>query len=200
MIEVIDYGAGNLKSVLGALSFLKAEAELTDDPGRLDNCGGIILPGVGAFPAAMSALERADFTGAIRAAAERGVPLLGICLGMQMLFESSSEFGDTRGLALLEGNIRPIRAGGLPVPHMGWNSLEPNRETPLFSSGDRGRYVYFVHSYMADCPSEEVAAYTEYGERIPALVNRGRIFGAQFHPEKSAGFGITMLKKFCALC
>jgi len=200
MIGIIDYGAGNLKSVINAFASLGTDVGVICREKELERCSGLVLPGVGAFPAAMRRLNDSGLVEPLKDAVSNGVPLLGVCLGMQMLFESSSEFETTEGLGLLEGSIRPINGGGLPIPHMGWNSLRLNFETPVLGAEGEGRYVYFVHSFMADCPKDEVAAYTDYGEPVPALVNRGKVFGAQFHPEKSSDFGIEILRKFCSFC
>lgn len=197
-IAIVDYGAGNLMSVHNSLDFLGYENKVADTPAVIDGASGVILPGVGAFPDAMDALHASGLTDAVlRAAKEK--PFLGICLGMQMLFEESDEVRLCKGLGLLPGRIERIRTN-LKLPQIGWNALDilrPNAMTEGVLSGD---YVYFVHSFMA-CPSDEddLAAVTDYGARVPAMVARGNLFGCQFHPEKSGEVGLKMLENFAKL-
>lgn len=198
MIAIIDYGAGNLFSVKNALDFLGLENKVTNSAEDLVSADRLILPGVGAFPDAMRKLEETGLVGVIKEEA-RKKPLLGICLGMQMLFEKGFEFGETEGLGLIKGSVRLMKPEGLPIPHIGWNSLEFNAECPLLERCSRGEYVYFVHSYAAECADDSVAAYCDYGMRVPALVFEGNVFGAQFHPEKSGETGLNMLRCFAAL-
>ena len=199
MIAIVDYGAGNLFSVQNALAYLNITCCTTDDPAVLEICDGVILPGVGAFPAAMHRLHASGLVSIICEQAQKK-PLLGICLGMQMLFERSYEFEETQGLGLIPGQVRLINSGGLKIPHMGWNDLTVLHPCALTEHSKNGEYVYFVHSYCVHTPDENVSCYTEYGERIPALVHRGFVYGAQFHPEKSGEVGLAMLKNFARLC
>lgn len=199
MIAIVDYGAGNLFSVQNALAYLNITCCTTDDPAVLEICDGVILPGVGAFPEAMRRLY-ASGLGSIICEQAQKKPLLGICLGMQMLFERSYEFEETQGLGLIPGQVRLINSGGLKIPHMGWNDFTILHPCALTEHSKNGDYVYFVHSYCVHTPDENVSCYTEYGERIPALVHRGFVYGAQFHPEKSGEAGLAMLKNFARLC
>lgn len=203
MIGVIDYGMGNLHSVCNALNHIGVSCEVFRDPDGTGRYSGLILPGVGAFPDAMRALDDSGMADRIRACARDGQPLLGICLGMQLLFEESTEFGTTRGLCLIPGRVTLIQAPGLKIPHMGWNSLHLCApDDPLAAHLKEGDYVYFVHSYKAETAPENLVAVTEYGQTVPALVRAaGRnVYGAQFHPEKSHGTGLGILKDFTALC
>ena len=199
MIAIVDYGAGNLFSVQNALAYLNITCCTTDDPAVLEICDGVILPGVGAFPEAMHRLHASGLLSIICEQAQKK-PLLGICLGMQMLFERSYEFEETQGLGLIPGQVRLINSGGLKIPHMGWNDLTVLHPCALTEHSKNGDYAYFVHSYCVHTPDENVSCYTEYGERIPALVHRGFVYGAQFHPEKSGEVGLAMLKNFARLC
>ena len=199
MIAIVDYGAGNLFSVQNALAYLNITCCTTDDPAVLEICDGVILPGVGAFPEAMHRLHASGLVSIICEQAQKK-PLLGICLGMQMLFERSYEFEETQGLGLIPGQVRLINSGGLKIPHMGWNDLTVLHPCALTEHSKNGEYVYFVHSYCVHTPDENVSCYTEYGERIPALVHRGFVYDAQFHPEKSGEVGLAMLKNFARLC
>ncbi|MEY8438488.1 imidazole glycerol phosphate synthase subunit HisH [Anaerotruncus colihominis] len=199
MIAIIDYGAGNLFSVQNALAYLNITCCTTNDPAVLKICDGMVLPGVGAFPEAMRRLHASGLVPVIQAEAQKK-PLLGICLGMQMLFERGYEFEETQGLGLIPGEVRLIKGGGLKIPHMGWNDLTILHPCTLTEHTKNGDYVYFVHSYCAQTPDENISCYTVYGERIPALVHRGFIYGAQFHPEKSGEVGLAMLKNFARLC
>ena len=199
MIAIVDYGAGNLFSVQNALAYLNITCCTTDDPAVLEICDGVILPGVGAFPEAMHRLHASGLVSIICEQAQKK-PLLGICLGMQMLFERSYEFEETQGLGLIPGQVRLINSGRLKIPPMGWNDLTVLHPCALTEHSKNGEYVYFVHSYCVHTPDENVSCYTEYGERIPALVHRGFVYGAQFHPEKSGEVGLAMLKNFARLC
>ncbi len=196
MIAVIDYGAGNLFSVKNALDFLGLDSVITKDPDALKNADRLILPGVGAFPDAMRMLDDAGLVEVIKEQAQKK-PLLGICLGMQMLFEKSYEFGETKGLGLIKGSVSLMKPkGGLVIPHIGWNALEKNVPCPLLSGCEDGAYVYFVHSFAAECDQRNVAAYCDYGMKVPALVCEGKVYGAQFHPEKSGETGLEILRRF----
>ena len=199
MIAIIDYGAGNLFSVKNALDFLGLENKITKDPEDLRNADRLILPGVGAFADAMRMLNESGLVEVIREEVQKK-PLLGICLGMQMLFEKGYEFGETDGLGLIKGSVKLMEPeGNLAIPHIGWNELEKNEDCPLLAKCKDGEYVYFVHSYAADCDSKNVAAYCDYGMKVPALVFEGNVYGAQFHPEKSGDTGLNILRCFAAL-
>lgn len=196
MTAIIDYGAGNLFSVKNALDYLGIENKITKNAEDLRAADRLILPGVGAFPDAMRMLNDSGLVGVIKEEVQKK-PLLGICLGMQMLFEKGYEFEETDGLGLIKGSVKLMTPENLAVPHIGWNELELNKPCKLLEKG--GEYVYFVHSYAADCPSENVAAYCDYGMKVPALVFNGNVYGAQFHPEKSGETGLEMLRKFAQL-
>ncbi len=198
MIAIIDYDAGNMKSVEKALDLLGAEKIVTGDPAAILAADKIILPGVGSFGSAMEKLKSRGLDETVREAAEAGTPLLGICLGMQMLFDESEESGGAEGLHLLKGKvIRFPKTEGLKIPHMGWNSLDFPKKSRLFDGIEANPFVYFVHSYyvQADDP-DVVAATAEYGVTIHAAVERGNLFGCQFHPEKSSDTGIHILRNF----
>lgn len=197
MIAIIDYGAGNLFSVGNALSYLGVPFAVTSDPGEIERADGLILPGVGAFPDAMGMLEKAGLVPVIRREAVKK-PFLGICLGMQLLFEKGTEFQETEGLGLLPGTVGRISTP-YKIPHMGWNHLRKNGDSPLLKGVPNGSSVYFVHSYMAYTQPENVSAYADYGAAVPALVEKGNLFGAQFHPEKSGEAGLAILRNFAGL-
>lgn len=200
MTAIIDYGAGNLMSVKKALDYIGAQSEITSDPAVIESADSVILPGVGAFGDAMDSMRGKGLDGAVTAAALSGKPFLGICLGLQLLFETSDETPDAKGLALLNGNISAIpKTGGLKVPHIGWNSIEIRENSRLFSGIPNGAYFYFVHSYYLNGANEsDVAATTEYGVKIECAVERGNLFATQFHPEKSGVAGLQVLKNFIA--
>lgn len=198
MIAIIDYGAGNLFSVKNALDYLALENIVTNNPKDLETADKLILPGVGAFPDAMRMLGESGLIDVIKEQVKHK-PLLGICLGMQMLFEKGYEFGETDGLGFIKGSVRYMELENLPVPHIGWNSLEFNEKSPLLDKCSDGDFVYFVHSYAAECAAENVAAYCDYGMKVPALVQSGNVYGAQFHPEKSGVVGLNILKSFSEL-
>ena len=197
-IAIVDYGAGNLMSVHNSLDFLGYENKIADTAEVIERAAGVILPGVGAFPDAMDALHASGLTDAVLEAA-KAKPFLGICLGMQMLFEESDEVRPCKGLGLLPGRIERIRTS-LKLPQIGWNALDILRPNAMTEGVQQGDYVYFVHSFMA-VPAEEgdLAAATDYGARVPAMVARGNLFGCQFHPEKSGKVGLMMLKNFAKL-
>lgn len=198
MIAIVDYGAGNIFSVKNAMDYLGLPAELTSKADDIRNADGIILPGVGAFPWAMSMLTKSGLVEVIKEEAVKK-PFLGICLGMQLIFSKGYEFEETDGLGLIDGQVRLMTPEGLSIPHIGWNKLEKNRECALLNGLGDDEYVYFVHSYAAECADEDVAAYCEYGKRVTALVNRGNVYGAQFHPEKSGKTGLKILSNFAEL-
>ena len=197
MIAVIDYGAGNLKSVTKALHYLDFESEIVSDPKGLEQADALILPGVGAFPKCMAALEKSGMAGAIPAQVlDKQKPLLGICLGMQMLLDESEEMGKTAGLGLIPGRVERIDTA-LKLPHIGWNSLKILHDNPLTAGLSQGDCVYFVHSFCAKTADpEDCAMTTDYGTEVTAMVARGNIFGCQFHPEKSGDVGLHILKNF----
>ena len=202
MIAIIDYGAGNLQSVRKALDFIGCEARVTDRPEDLETAEAAVLPGVGAFGDAMASLESRGLVDPVRAFIRQGKPSLGICLGLQLLFDSSEESPGVKGLGVLPGKILRIPDGeGLKVPHIGWNSLSfPNGRGRLFAGLSQEPYVYFVHSYYLKAEDPEiVAATTEYGVTIHAAVEKGNLFACQFHPEKSGAEGLQILRNFAAL-
>ena len=198
MIAIVDYGAGNIFSVKNAMDYLGLPAELTFKADDIRNADGIILPGVGAFPWAINMLTKSGLVEVIKEEAVKK-PFLGICLGMQLIFSKGYEFEETDGLGLIDGQVRLMTPEGLSIPHIGWNKLEKNRECALLNGLGDDEYVYFVHSYAAECADEDVAAYCEYGSRVTALVNRGTVYGAQFHPEKSGKTGLKILSNFAEL-
>lgn len=195
MIAVIDYGAGNLKSVTKALDHLGYANTIVSRPEELEAADGMILPGVGAFPMCMAALRKSGMDQAILQQAGKK-PLLGICLGMQMLLDSSTEMGGDQGLGLIPGTVEKIKTN-LKLPHIGWNSLNIVNPDPLTAGLSDGDYVYFVHSFCAKVKnSEDLALTTDYGTTVTAMIARGNVFGCQFHPEKSGPVGMTILRHF----
>ena len=200
MIAIIDYDAGNIKSVEKALQYLGEEAVITRDAGEILMADKVILPGVGAFGDAMEKLNRYGLVPVIHEVVGKGIPFLGICLGLQLMFESSEEAPGVEGLGLLKGKIVRIPEGdGLKVPHMGWNSLSFPKEGRLFAGIPENSYVYFVHSYYLQSEEDIVTATAEYGVTIHASVEKGNVFACQFHPEKSSHTGLTILKNFVEL-
>lgn len=196
MIIVIDYDAGNTANVLRALAAIGAEARLSADPKEILASDGLILPGVGAFRAAMKELQKRDLIGPIQEAVSGGKPFLGICLGMQLLLEVGLENGQTSGLGFIPGVCRRIPArAGLPVPHMGWNDLQIQQPSAL-TNRLQGEAVYFVHSYYTDVEQEYLDATADYGFPVPAMIHKGSVFGCQFHPEKSGQVGLEILRNF----
>lgn len=191
MIAVVDYGIGNLGSVTKGFRRAGAEVVLTGDPERLRQADALVLPGDGAFGAAMAEIEARGLLGVLREATRRGTPLVGICIGMQLLFEESEEHGRHRGLAVLPGRVRRFD-GALPVPHMGWNTLRARRPHPVLEGVADGAHVYFVHSFYCDAPDDVVIASSDYGREFPAIVGRGHVLGLQFHPEKSQAVGLRL--------
>lgn len=200
MIAIVEYGAGNIFSIKNALDFLGFPAVLTSDPMRIEAADAVILPGVGAFPKAMEMLQKSDLVEVLKQQARRK-PFLGICLGMQLLFEKGYEFTPTDGLGLLPGSVEKIKAPGLVIPHMGWNKLDFGVPCPILEGLQAGGYVYFVHSYQAHTPEKYLAATVSYGSAIiPAMVYDGKtVYGAQFHPEKSGAVGLSVLRNFGGL-
>jgi glutamine amidotransferase len=195
VIAIADYGIGNLGSVTKGFRHAGAETVLSGDPAVLRAADALILPGDGAFAATMEEVTRRGLVPVLRETVAAGKPLLGICIGMQLLFEESEEHGRHEGLGLLPGRVRRFD-DGLPVPHMGWNRLRARRPHPLLDGVADGAYVYFVHSYFCDAPDEVVIATSDYGRDFPAVVGRGNVLGVQFHPEKSQAVGLRMVANF----
>ena len=201
MIVIIDYGMGNLKSVRNALNYLGIENKISANPEEIKSADALILPGVGAFPDAMETIEKIGLDKVIKEEIKKGKYLLGICLGMQMLFERGYEGIEKNGLGLLKGNIikmKDDKEKNIKIPHIGWNNLKYNKQDKIFEHIDEGKYVYYVHSYFAqEYNEDDLIAYSEYGEnKIPGLVRCKNIIGAQFHPEKSGTVGLNILKNF----
>ena len=205
MIAIIDYGVGNLFSLKSSFAFIDKEAVVTGDPEVIEKCDRIILPGVGAFSDAAKKLKESGLGDVVKEQAAKGKPVLGICLGMQLLFEKSYEYGEYEGLGLIKGNVRPIAdvvGKELKIPHIGWNALifaKDKEKSPLYKYTNEGDFVYFVHSYYAADCDESITAVSEYGAMITASVQNGNIYGAQFHPEKSGNVGLGILKAFCEI-
>lgn len=202
MIAIIDYGVGNLFSLSGSLAHIGAKTIITDKPEEIDAAERVILPGVGAFGDAMDKLNAHGLVPVLDRQVERGKPFLGICLGMQLLFEKSYEYGEHRGLGYLKGSVCPLTPDipeGMKVPHMGWNSLRFIRpDDALLKNTREGDYVYYVHSFYAkDCESSLVAG-SDYGAFVPGVVHSANVYGTQFHPEKSGVVGLGLLRAFCA--
>ncbi len=200
MVAIIDYGVGNLFSLKSSLAYLGVDSEATSAPERLIAADRLILPGVGAFGDAAAKLRQSGLDRIIKSEVRKGKPILGICLGMQLLFRVSYEFGKHEGLGLLEGEIRPISEvipKGYKIPHIGWNGLTIVRDTQLLANNKNGDFVYFVHSFYAAGCDDSVAALTEYGAPLTAAVAKGNVFGCQFHPEKSGDVGLSILRAFC---
>ena len=196
MIAIIDYGAGNIFSVKNALDYLGLESRLVSDIDSVKSADAVILPGVGAFPAAMKKLEATGLVDTIKAEAEKK-PFLGICLGMQLIFEKGGGCGESGGVGLSGGCVIKMVGPDMISPRMGGNKLEKLNDCPLLENVGDNEYVYFVHSYKAQCDDKNIAAYSEYGGRVPALVYNGKyVYGAQFHPEKSGETGLKILKSF----
>ena len=202
MIAIVDYGVGNLFSLNSSLQMIGAESVVTADESVLRSADKILLPGVGAFEDAARKLRDSGLADLLKELAAEGKPLLGICLGMQMLFEKSYEYGEHEGLGLIPGNVRPIRdviPADYKIPHIGWNGLHFRQENPLFRYVTEGDCVYFVHSFYAtDCDDYTVAT-AEYGVKLTAAVAKGNVYGCQFHPEKSGNVGLSILKPFAEL-
>lgn len=202
MVAIIDYGVGNLFSLRSSLESIGEAATVTRDIAVIESASHIILPGVGAFKDAAGKLRDSGMAQVVLSEAEKGKPLLGICLGMQLLFEKSLEYGEHEGLCLIPGVVRPI-AGVIPVelkiPHIGWNALQIKRPGGVLKFTEEGQHVYFVHSFWADTPEQFITAKTEYGALLTASVQRDNVMGVQFHPEKSGDIGLNMLRAFCKM-
>lgn len=200
MTAIVDYGVGNLFSLKSSFAAIGEEAEVSSDPQTILSADRIVLPGVGAFRDAAGKLRESGLDRTVVQAAEEGMPLLGICLGMQLLFERSFEYGEYQGLGLIRGEIRPLRetvSSGMKIPQMGWNALHLTKpECPLFRYIREGDYVYFVHSYHGVGCGESLCAVTDYSAPVTAAVRAGNVFGCQFHPEKSGRTGLSILRAF----
>ena len=204
MIAVIDYGVGNLFSLLSSLNYVGLDTKLTNDIEEIKNANGIILPGVGAFRDAIGNLEKYGLKETLISEARKGKPFLGICLGMQMLFEKSYEYGEYEGLGLINGTVEEIKKyipenSDLKIPHMGWNSLIINerfKDDKILKDVDNNEYVYYVHSYFAKTDMKNIVTYSEYGTKIPGIVKNENVYGMQFHPEKSGDTGLKLLKNW----
>lgn len=202
MIRIIDYGVGNLFSLRSSLRAIGIDADYTGNPAEIRKADKLILPGVGAFRDAREALRSTGLDRVVQEEAGKGKPLMGICLGMQMLFNRSYEYGEYEGLGLIPGEIVPMEGRipkDLPIPHIGWNELMLKQTSPLMKNTANGDYVYFVHSYYAETPAEYVIATTDYGVEMTAAVQKDNVYGCQFHPEKSSEVGLSILKAFCEL-
>lgn len=200
MIAIIDYGVGNLYSLSCSLKSIGADVIITSDKEQIKKADKLILPGVGAFKDARAKLSENGLDNFIVTLAKEGKPIMGICLGMQMLFERSYEYGQTEGLGLLKGEVIAMQnrlSPELKIPHIGWNALKFVKESKLNKYIKEGDFVYFVHSYFASGCEDSLVSYAEYGEKIPATVECGNVCGCQFHPEKSGEVGLKILKAFC---
>lgn len=206
-IAIIDYGMGNLKSVQKAFKALGFDANVTSDPEQIIKAGKVILPGVGAFRDAIAELNTTGLAEATREVVKKGTPILGICLGMQLMFDKSYEYGEHKGLGILKGDIvamtkedmREKNGQILKVPHMGWNHLEISKSEPIYKDIKDGSSVYFVHSYYLETSEDIVSSYTTYGKTIAVSAQKDNVFATQFHPEKSGEVGLQILKNFGGL-
>ena len=202
MIAIIDYGVGNLFSLSHSLSAVGAEPVVTGDAEVIRRASHVILPGVGAFGDAAAKLRETKLDALVKDLAGQGTPLMGICLGMQLLLETSYEFGEHAGLGLISGQVRPISEvipADYKIPHIGWNALDIVRPHPIFKSVRPGDCVYFVHSFYVPADNPSVTAWAEYGVNVTAAAERDNVMGCQFHPEKSGGVGLRILKAFCEM-
>lgn len=202
MIAIIDYGVGNLFSLSSSFKKIGAEVMITSNPEDIKNADKLVLPGVGAFGDAAEKLSKSGLYKLIIEEANKGKKLLGICLGMQLLFDKSFEYGEHNGLGLISGNVIPMENNipkNLKIPHIGWNALKFHNASPLFKYINEGDCVYFVHSFYADNCEDALIASSEYGKQITAAVAKDNVFGCQFHPEKSGNIGLNILKAFCEL-
>ena len=198
MIAIVDYGVGNLFSLGSSFDYLGVKTVVTGDKSVIEKADKIILPGVGAFGDASKRLKAGGFDQILREQAQKNKPIMGICLGMQLLFEKGKEYGDFEGLGLIKGSVVPMHdyVQGLKIPQIGWNKLNIKKQSPIFKYIKDGDYVYFVHSYHAVGCDSSLIATTEYGAEITAVVQSGNVFGCQFHPEKSGEVGLNILKAF----
>jgi imidazole glycerol-phosphate synthase subunit HisH len=196
MITIVDYGMGNIRSVEKAFEHVGASVRVSSDAEQMANATALVIPGVGAFPEAMRRIRERDLDALIAERVDAGAALLGICLGMQLLFESSGEHGGATGLGLLSGHVEALRAPGLKLPNIGWSPLKLERSSSITDGIAEGEPMYFVHSLAAHPRAADLVASSEHGERFAAVVGSGRIFGTQFHPEKSSAAGLRMLRNF----
>lgn len=197
MIAIVDYDAGNTFNVQKAFAHLGVDTVLTADSEVILNSDGVVLPGVGAFKAAMDTLVERKLVDVLKQVAEKNIPLLGICLGMQLLFDSSTEYGLTEGLGLIPGTVEALPADlGLMIPHMGWNQNLVKNHSSIFADVADREYTYFVHSYYAKCDDQYITTTADYGVDVPGIVERDSVYGMQFHPEKSAHVGLNLLRTF----
>ena len=202
MIAIIDYGVGNLFSLKSSFAAIGQEAVVTSDPKVIEAADRVILPGVGAFGDAAQKLRQSGMAQVVKDQAAKGKPIMGICLGMQLLFDKSCEYGEHEGLGLIHGEIRPIAEvidPGLKIPHIGWNALIMKKQSALFKYLSEGDCVYFVHSYYAADCEENTTATAEYSAELTASVENGNVYGCQFHPEKSGEVGLNILRAFCEI-
>ena len=201
MIAIIDYGAGNLQSVKKAFDFIGAESVITDNPEVINACDRVLLPGVGSFGDAMDSMAKSGLVETVKQNALSGKPFLGICLGLQLLFEESEESPGVKGLGIFKGKIKKLSPDmGLKIPHIGWNSLEIKQKVTLFKNVPENSYVYFVHSYYLHAEDEnDIATITNYGIDFHSAVGKNNIFATQFHPEKSGDVGLQILKNFASM-
>ncbi|MGB2850258.1 MAG: imidazole glycerol phosphate synthase subunit HisH [Solirubrobacterales bacterium] len=199
-IGIVNYGMGNLRSVEKALERVGGQPLISGEPAELDAVAGLVLPGVGAFPRAMKRIRESALDAYLRARVEAGTPVLGVCLGMQLLFESSTENGGARGLGLLSGPVTELEAPERKLPHIGWSPVRVERETALTEGLAADEPFYFVHSFVPRPESGQLLASAEYGDRFAAVVGRPPVYGAQFHPEKSSAAGLLLLANFIAIC
>jgi glutamine amidotransferase len=200
-IAIVDYGMGNRRSVEKALQRVGAQAFVTGNHAELRAADGLLLPGVGAFPAAMKVIAEMGLDELLRECAAAGTPLFGSCMGMQLLFERTEEHGGAEGLGLLKGEVRRLQAPGMKLPHIGWSEVAWLRETPLRDGLGQHTYLYHVHSFVAHPTDPDVVLGTaEYGEIFPAVVGQGNVYGAQSHPEKSSAHGLALLENFAGIC
>ncbi len=202
MIAIIDYGVGNLFSLSSSLNYLGLENEVTGSAAEIARADRLILPGVGAFGDAADKLRATGLVNCIREKVDQGAPMLGICLGMQLLFEKSYEYGEHEGLGLIEGQVCPLQnelTPPLKVPHIGWNRLDILQDDPIFRYIQNGDYVYYVHSFYAARCEKSTLAVSNYGVNVPGVVRQGKVYGMQFHPEKSGRVGLNLLRAFSEL-
>lgn len=200
MVAIVDYGVGNLFSIVSSFRAIGVEAVTSGDRSVIEKADRILLPGVGAFEDAAKKLFSSGLADVVKSEAEKGKPVLGICLGMQLLFEKSYEYGEHKGLGLIQGEIRPLAGAiptGLKIPQIGWNALHFPKKNELFKYVTEGEHVYFVHSYYGANCEESVIATTEYGAEVTAAVAKENVYGCQFHPEKSGKVGLNVLRAFC---